>query len=550
MRASAVFLGLFLCLGFLASGQDKTLDSLPIYTSAITPDSTTDLDEILFFAQNSPLIDADLLENSLQNADSLTITSILHAELISSDVSQESKNELFKYYLNYLSVDFPLEKAVEPILNQANYYASKSQDSLSSLLLEADSLLQRSTAADSLRIPLLNRAASIAQLYGQQNLYEHFSSMKMDLERKEIPAGLAEPANNSAPVSSEEKIISVVNSQKKKLTAKKARLSELIHSTDELASALTNKKKAVQQVSDQTTQMIVSVDSLKHEKAKLEMVRTEMQTVAHFRAEKDKELFLYAYLAFGLILLICTPALYIGFRRTWQMRSNLVVYSEQLKDINDKLKSREQLADLGELSQNVARQIDQPIESIARISDELLPLIESINPAETITDQMPQLLKVKQSIHSIFDKGSSAERVVRTMLIHSSRRTEKADHVLNDLITDCLLLINSPLIEYAESVKGIKVTVNRTSFQHILLSILNRILSESKGERRTAKASAIRIVTSTADGKAVIRITHHGAHKALLVDAKLDEMVIADRGNLTESLDHHQLRTILLNYPM
>ena len=208
------------------------------------------------------------------------------------------------------------------------------------------------------------------------------------------------------------------------------------------------------------------------------------------------------------------------------------------------------MADLGQLSQNVARQIDQPIEKIAKISDELLPLIESINPTAAITHQLPQLLKVKQSIHSIFDQGSSAERVVRTMLIHSSRKKEKADYSLNDLISDCLLLINSPLIEYAEGAKGVKVMINRTSFQHVFISLLNSILSETYGENGQAKPSAIRIVTSSADEHAVIRITHHGAVNDLLVDPKLNEMVIADKGTMTETVDHHRLRTILLNYPL
>lgn len=454
-------------------------------------------------------------------------------------------------YLDTLSQNSAL--AAKMALFVAESYFSQNDERVSRWIAHFKAKTAASAIPDTAWMPLFKRAEIIC---AKSRLFSdalYFLTSQMAFEGKK---GVNDDLKTR--FSAKNKVNTLVElsgriAEKRKLVRKKHQFAEkLLSEAIEKTIERERKSEDLSLMATQLTSTRSLLASVEAEKGEIISILNENRTIYADQSVREATKKTYGMIGLGLIALICIPVVTISIYRAWLMRTDYRAFCVHLDDLSEKVINRQRMADLGQLSQAVARRIDQPISSIEKLSGELIPLIESIDPSRHDSSQMPQLLKVQKSIHTMIDEGSSAERVVRTMLIHSSSKTELAILDLNELITDCLLLFNQPCVEYAEAVKGIQVHLNRPAFQRIFLSALNHSLLEIE-ELKSSHANKtpfIRVLTNTADDQVSIRITNNGIAKEYSTDQILLRQLFKNNGKVQVKQESGQGSTFLLTFPV
>lgn len=511
--------------------------------------------DILFLAQDCPSADLFSLEDVLQSTDSNAITDELAEIIRCLPDTDEAKADLSLRFFDFLPENGNSTNAMGIALWLADYYASGNDKTLADAWLNSSRVfIRNSDLSEKDKISLFELGESTALKAENYSAAIDFYKEKVDLNNKKAENDVLKSISDNQKSSIDQADNGQQLKEKRKVIArKKTQLHQLHTLISDKKKTLNSNQGELLFRSAQVSALSQKIDSVKKLTALTSGANAEYENIARIQTDEFEKQKMYGMFGFAILLLVCIPSVYIGSRRSWTVHSNLKTYSEQLNDLSIKVQTRESLADLGQLSQNVARQITFPISTIERLSTDLLSLLENIDPVLNNESQLSKLNLAKQAIESIHEKGSSAERVVRTMLIHSSTKTESVHYKLNELISDCLLLFNQSSIEYAEGSKDLTIDINRPAFQRILLSILNQAIDEIHAAQKIQPGlpKLIRIVTNASENNAIIRITHNGAEKAHIFDDSLLSLIAKDSGVMTENIDTEKgIRTIVLTYPL
>lgn len=369
-----------------------------------------------------------------------------------------------------------------------------------------------------------------------------------------------------ATIESNRKLNVQLNKKKQQLSFNQSKVQEEKSTLEILSTDLLSQTEKLNQLQSATDHVEIEVNENEGQLT----AAYELLTAQLINTKKNKR---YGYIAAWLVLLFLFAFLYIRLSSYYSNRSKAQAILYQIKQTRMQIASRGKLAVLGQLTNSVAQQINQPITSIEKLSSEIIPIINSIDPADTSGRQMNQLLKVKSSIQFIHEKGYRASQVVRTMLVQTSSKKDEAEYSLNQLISDCLLLISQPSIEYAESEKHLRIFISRPGFQRILLSLLQNSLDAIR--KNQVKSGMfpmlIRIVTAKENEFVLIKVTDNRgmnvkkepvlSNEKVLINEKeeqpevefqfIREMVLENNGRMERSTDSSQkFATVLLKFPM
>jgi len=120
----------------------------------------------------------------------------------------------------------------------------------------------------------------------------------------------------------------------------------------------------------------------------------------------------------------------------------------ELKRTQSQLIQHEKLASLGQLTAGIAHEIKNPLNFVNNFSeisiemiDEVFEELEKPDPKESVENIKLILLDVKSNLQKVHKHGSRADRIVKSMLMHSRGSTgEKVPTAINMLINENVTL--------------------------------------------------------------------------------------------------------------
>lgn len=120
----------------------------------------------------------------------------------------------------------------------------------------------------------------------------------------------------------------------------------------------------------------------------------------------------------------------------------------ELKRTQSQLIQHEKLASLGQLTAGIAHEIKNPLNFVNNFSelsiemiDEVFEELEKPDPKESVENIKLILQDVKSNLQKVYKHGSRADRIVKSMLMHSRGSTgEKVPTALNMLISENVTL--------------------------------------------------------------------------------------------------------------
>lgn len=120
----------------------------------------------------------------------------------------------------------------------------------------------------------------------------------------------------------------------------------------------------------------------------------------------------------------------------------------ELKRTQSQLIQHEKLASLGQLTAGIAHEIKNPLNFVNNFSelsiemiDEVFEELEKPDPKESVENIKLILLDVKSNLQKVYKHGSRADRIVKSMLMHSRGSTgEKVPTAINMLISENVTL--------------------------------------------------------------------------------------------------------------
>jgi signal transduction histidine kinase len=205
---------------------------------------------------------------------------------------------------------------------------------------------------------------------------------------------------------------------------------------------------------------------------------------------------------------------------------------ENLKAAQDQLVQQEKLASLGQLTAGIAHEIKNPLNFVNNFSEVSMELIreakEEINGLDGKANFVQEILNdIESNLTKIFDHGSRADRIVRSMLLHSrggSGKVEPAD--LNSLVREYVNLsyhgmragkdpITADIVFDTDDNIG-DVNLIAEDFSRVILNIsanafdAMRTKMATTGDSDTSYSPVLTIHTRKSGDKAVIEIGDNG----------------------------------------
>ncbi len=586
MRLSTVFAFFFLFLSKFVFADLTT-----VVTDSIQFNSIETKTQDTLFTDAYPSNDScfQIHRRELQFAKSIgdsVLTSRLLSEQIncylsSGHVTDEKILSSVQDFFIYNSSDTAEQVATQYSFLLAQYFNSimlfdSSQMWIDSAISYCDKPKSRTTLLDdSIKMNLYNRSSILSAqnnyfdqavlfLLHYRKLNDEYSANHFAKKTNELQLNWEK--DSLAAIASIRKLNVQLNKKKQQLSFNQSKVQEEKSTLEIITADLSSQTEKLNQLKSATDQEEIDVRENEEQlAAAIELLNAQL-----INTEQNQH---YGYIAAGLVLLFLFAFLYIRLHLYYSNRAKAQAILYQIKQTRLQIASRGKLAVLGQLTNSVAQQINQPIASIEKVSSEIIPIINSIDPADTSGRQMNQLLKVKSSIQFIHEKGYRAGQVVRTMLVQTSSKMDEAEYSLNQLISDCLLLINQPSIEYAESEKHLRIFISRPGFQRILLSLLQNSLDaiRKNQEKSGMFPKFIRIVTAKENEFVLIKVTDNRGmnvkqepvllnEKVLINDEEeqpdvefqfIREMVLENKGRIEQSTDPSgKFATVLLKFPI
>ncbi len=116
---------------------------------------------------------------------------------------------------------------------------------------------------------------------------------------------------------------------------------------------------------------------------------------------------------------------------------------DQLRQTQDQLLVQENLASLGALTAGIAHEIRNPLNFITNFATTSLEIVQEIRelPGGEILNAAAQLDQLQENLQKIDEHGKRADRIVRSMLMHSRGKSGDPEIVdLKNLLTDSMNL--------------------------------------------------------------------------------------------------------------
>lgn len=230
------------------------------------------------------------------------------------------------------------------------------------------------------------------------------------------------------------------------------------------------------------------------------------------------------------------------FQRTRDLENameNLRQSHENLKAAQNQLVQQEKLASLGQLTAGIAHEIKNPLNFVTNFSDVCLELIEEakteirvankarISAGEKNGDSQPELLKeilaiLEENLKKINQHGNRADRIVKSMLLHSRGGSGKPEPVnFNELVREYVNLAfhgmraaKDPIdvdlqFDLDETVGD--VSLLREDFSRVILNLCNNAFDALKEKQKYISFSPkLQITTSRKLNEVVLEISDNG----------------------------------------
>jgi signal transduction histidine kinase len=202
----------------------------------------------------------------------------------------------------------------------------------------------------------------------------------------------------------------------------------------------------------------------------------------------------------------------------------------ELKITQNQLIQHEKLASLGQLTAGIAHEIKNPLNFINNFSELSLELIDEVfeelekpNKVEAKENITALLEDVKLNLQKVFKHGTRADRIVKSMLMHSRGSTgEKAPTALNTLVSENVTLSFHSMranknpynvsmdINLDESIDLVPVIAE--DFSRVIINLCNNAFDamREKLARTEGYIPKLSVTTSKSNNKIIIQIADNG----------------------------------------
>lgn len=197
---------------------------------------------------------------------------------------------------------------------------------------------------------------------------------------------------------------------------------------------------------------------------------------------------------------------------------------KELRDTQSQLIHAEKMASLGQLTAGIAHEIQNPLNFVNNFAELSQEMVDEVQDAKTDQEKKEAAEELKNNLAKIHEHGKRAERIVKSMLMHSRTQTaEKTAADINKLAEDAMHLAYTGIrakdnnfgceiiVEKDESLPEIKIV--QQDISRVLLNIFNNAFYAVNQLRKTSTNDykpKVKFKTEYVTNKVVIRISDNG----------------------------------------
>jgi ligand-binding sensor domain-containing protein/signal transduction histidine kinase len=197
---------------------------------------------------------------------------------------------------------------------------------------------------------------------------------------------------------------------------------------------------------------------------------------------------------------------------------------KNLRETQSQLIHAEKMASLGQLTAGIAHEIQNPLNFVNNFSELSQEMVDEIEQAKTDEERKEICNDIKVNLNKIHEHGKRAERIVKSMLMHSRTQTaEKVSADINKLAEDAMHLAYTGIrakdnnfgceniLEKDESLPEINIV--QQDISRVLLNIFNNAFYAVNQLRKTSTNDYkpwVKLKTEIVNKKVVIHISDNG----------------------------------------
>jgi ligand-binding sensor domain-containing protein/signal transduction histidine kinase len=210
--------------------------------------------------------------------------------------------------------------------------------------------------------------------------------------------------------------------------------------------------------------------------------------------------------------------------KTEQKSAELEKTLNELRDTQSQLIHAEKMASLGQLTAGIAHEIQNPLNFVNNFSELSSEMMDELVETPSEDEKASLIGDIKHNLSKINEHGKRAERIVKSMLMHSrTRTTDKTPTDINKLAEDALNLSYTSLrardhnfgceniIKMDQSIPLLNLV--QQDISRVLLNIFNNAfyaVNQFRKEKNNNIKPKIILTTSQKGKKVYIRISDNG----------------------------------------